>query len=91
MAMAEKEQSKRHEMEENSLNAQIEFTKKEFGERRLGQIFAFILAGMTIAGGVAAILDGHTVTGGLLSGGSVVALSAVFVYGRSRADKDSES
>lgn len=82
MKMAELEQCHRHEIEKSISSANIEMARKEFMERRLGQIFALIIGLVVISCGTYCILNGHPVAGGIVGSGGVVGLVSAFIYGR---------
>ena len=88
LKMAESEQAHRHEMEKNSLSFEEKIANKDFFERRLGQIFALIIAIIMISCGSYLVLKEHPIAGTIFSGTCLVSLVTVFIVGRSKADKD---
>lgn len=63
------------EMERKALNAKIL-------ENTLGQVFGFLIGTVAIIAGAYTAVNGAELSGGLIGGGGVVALTAVFVLGR---------
>lgn len=88
LKMAESEQAHRHEMEKNSLSFEEKIANKDFFERRLGQIFALIIAIIMISCGSYLVLKEHPIAGTIFSGTCLVSLVTVFIVGRSMADKE---
>ena len=88
--MAESEQAHRHEMEKSSLGFEEKIANKDFFERRLGQIFALIIAIIMMSYGFYLVLNGHPVAGTIFSGTCLVSLVTVFIIGRSVADKEDQ-
>ncbi len=82
VSMAEKEQEHRHRMQEKLIDAQVNDTKQERDERRLGQIFGLSIGVVSIlAGSITAILA-SPIAGGFIGSAGVVGLVSVFVLGR---------
>jgi uncharacterized membrane protein len=79
LKMAEKEQSFRHKIENKIVD-------KQFTERRIGQLFGLIIGIVAIAGGSITAILGNPWAGGLIGGGGVAGLVAVFVYGKRSKD-----
>ncbi|MCI1277617.1 MAG: DUF2335 domain-containing protein [Nitrospira sp.] len=79
IAIAEGEASHQRGMEQLAV-------QRTFDERRLGQIFGFLMGVMGLS--VAAFLAhyGHEVTASVIGGTTVVGLVTVFVFGRSTKD-----
>jgi uncharacterized membrane protein len=75
MAMAEKQQDHRIEIEKVAVTSQ-----QNQGER--GQIFALIIAVIAILASVGVTLMGHETAGSILGGSTVVSLVAIFVTGK---------
>jgi uncharacterized membrane protein len=73
--MFEKDQRHNQEIEK-------EILKGDNGQKMRGQIFGLIISLSCIAGSVFAALRGHVVFAGILGGGTVVSLAAIFVIGK---------
>jgi len=54
----------------------------------LGLVFAFIISMSAVVGGIYVILQGHEITGALISGGSLASLVTTFVYGSQSRKKE---
>ena len=80
--MAEDEQTHRHSMEQEALDAQIENLKRDRLEARFGQVFALAIGLVAIGGGVLAAIQGAQWSGSIIGGGGVIGLVSVFIYGR---------
>ena len=91
LKMAEDEQSHRHDMERQTLDAQRDDLKRDRMEARLGQVFALIIGLAAIVGGVVASTMGAQWTGSIIGGGGVIGLGAVFIKGRQYAAAAEES
>lgn len=89
--MAEDEQSHRHDMERQTLDAQKDDLMRDRMEARLGQVFALIIGLAAIIGGVVASNMGAQWTGSIIGGGGVIGLVAVFIKGRQYAAAAEES
>lgn len=85
LKMAEDEQSHRHEMERQALQAQKDDLKRDRLEARLGQVFALVIGLAAIVGGVVAAVKGAQWSGSIIGGGGVIGLVTVFVKGRQYA------
>ena len=76
----------RQSMERVSLNSDMADRemqiKRMFDERRLGQIFAFVLCFMTIIGGVTLAAFGKEIAGSVFGTAGLAALAYVFITGR---------
>lgn len=83
--MAESESAHRRDLESRFLNAQIEDNKTDRLIEGRGQVCALIVALVTIIGGFVIIGTGHAMAGSLLSGGTLLTLVGIFIYGRERA------
>jgi uncharacterized membrane protein len=82
VSMVEKEQEHRHRMQEKLIDAQVNDTKQERDERRLGQTFGLSIGVVSIvAGSITAILA-SPIAGGFIGSAGVVGLVSVFVLGR---------
>ena len=82
LSMAENEQAHSHDIERLSLMAEIEDLKRARGERRLGQIFAFMITIILGGCGTAAILNGQPFAGSVLGASGVTGVVSVFITGR---------
>jgi uncharacterized membrane protein len=72
--MAEKQSEHRHRIESRVIASDV---RNSF----LGLIFGFFLSALTLSGSIVAIMQGKELGGGILGGGTVASLAAVFVYG----------
>ncbi len=63
-------------------NADIDETRADRRERRLGQHYALVIGLVAILSGTTTACLGHELTGSLIGGGGVVGPVAVFVQGR---------
>jgi uncharacterized membrane protein len=63
-------------------HADIDETRADRRERRLGQHYALVIGIVAILIGTTAACRGHDLTGSLIGGGGVVGLVAVFIQGR---------
>lgn len=82
--MAEAESAHRRDLECKLLIAQIEDAKMYRRVERTGQHYALIISIIIIIGGFIMIYIGHALSGSLLSGSTLIALVALFIYGRER-------
>jgi uncharacterized membrane protein len=82
MSMAETETGHRQKMENRVIEADIEAMRKEFAERRIGQLFGLIIGLAALGAGTFTAVYGHPVAGGFMGTGGVVALVTAFIYGR---------
>ena len=85
MALAEKQQTHRHQMELRNMEALIEVQNKTFNEARLGQIFALLIGTIAIGVGGLVAFMGSQWTGSIIGGGGVIGLVSVFIYGRKKS------
>lgn len=73
-------------MAENNNDFLIQMDRKalgnEYTERRLGQIFGFIIALVALFGAIWLAYEGHESTASVIGGTTVVGLVATFVAGR---------
>jgi uncharacterized membrane protein len=83
LAMAERQQAHRHELEGTVVRSNVT------NERR-GQLFAFIIAMTAILGGLGLILSGRDTEGLVAILGTLTALASVFVYGRYKQAQERE-
>lgn len=83
MKMAEEQSKHRRGIEKKAIGRQS-------AQSLIGQIFGLIIGLAGLAAGTYIVHLGHTKTGGVIAGGTVVSLVSVFVLGRRRS-KNSES
>ena len=81
IAMAEKQSGHRQKLESDVIGANII-------NERLGMILGFIICILAISGGVYAVMHGKSVEGIAAIITPLAALVAVFVYGKSRQQKE---
>jgi len=84
----EKETEHRQSLERKTLDAQVEDAKADRSERRLGQIFAFLIGVVAISWGGIAAIKGAEITGGFIGVGGVAALVWVFIRGQTYKQQD---
>jgi uncharacterized membrane protein len=88
IVQSQKEESEhRRGLEKRFLDAQIDDAKAYRAIESRGQLFALIVSVVTISAGVAIVISGHPIAGTGLSGGTIVALTGLFIYGRTREEK----
>jgi len=88
---AETEGNHRRLIETKSLDAEIKLNNRAFDERRLGQIFGFLIGTIAIvAGSVTAIL-GSPIAGTLIGGSGVVGLVSAFLYSKRKEERSSHA
>jgi uncharacterized membrane protein len=75
VAMAEKEQSHRHGLENQALNSSISIQKR-------GQIFALLLSLLILAISGFLIYEGKELAGSALAGATLTGLAYIFITGR---------
>ncbi len=88
--MAESEMNHRHSMEKMSVDASIEMTRRDYTERRIGQIFGLLIGVVAIGCGTYAVISGHQISGTVIGAGGVVGLVSAFIYGRKTEKEESE-
>ena len=88
--MAEGEQTHRHEMEREALDANIDDLKRGRSETRLGQVCGLVVGLTALISGAYMAVHGVQWGGSLIGGGTVAALVAVFVYGRKSREPSNE-
>jgi uncharacterized membrane protein len=91
MRMAEQQGQHRREMEASLLQADLSNESADQSERRLGQVFALVVA---VAGLVATIWLASLKqpwVAGVVGGGTLVSLVTVFVLGRRSTARDSHA
>ena len=84
VVMAEEEGKHRRQMESRGLDGDLKALKWFNLEIILGQVFGFVIAISTVVSGVYLAIDGKELAGSFIGTGGVIALAAVFVYGRKR-------
>jgi len=82
VSMAESESAHRHELERKALDADIKGTEKEFLERRIGQILAFLI--VIIMAGIATYLAviGREIAASVFGGPAIAAIVGAFLTRR---------
>ena len=83
MAMAEKQQDHRIDIEKIAITEQLT-------QSRRGQTFGLIIGLTAIIGGVICIMFGHEWSGGFIGGGGITGLVSVFVIGKRRQSRNLE-
>jgi uncharacterized membrane protein len=83
ISMAEGQGSHRQKLES-------EIVESNIGNERMGMIFGFTICILAISGGIYAVMHGKSAGGIAAIITPLVALVAVFVYGKSRQGKDLE-
>lgn len=97
LAMAEREQSHRHKLEQQQVSAYTRDIKDDRYEGRLGQIFAVTIALTAIACGTYLAINDKQISGSIISASGIGGIVTVFVKGRSptrekdEVDQDSDS
>ncbi|MFI3197143.1 MAG: DUF2335 domain-containing protein [Methylococcaceae bacterium] len=79
IAMAEKEQGHRHDIEYQALSSEISIQKR-------GQIFALIVSMIILGGSMLLIYSGKEISGSVLAGSSLIGLAYLFITGRKSDD-----
>lgn len=87
LEMAEKETVHRHNMEKRVLEIDLKAMKAEMFDARLGQIFGFLIAVITVFSGVYCSVNGAQITGSLIGTSGVAGIVSVFVLGRKKGNK----
>lgn len=77
ITMAESETKHRHNLEFNTLKAQI-------WETRFGQILGFLIGIFTIAAGTFCAIRGAQISGSIIGSSGVVSLVSAFIFGRKK-------
>lgn len=86
--LTEQQANHRRGLEMKQLNEQIKHQARRDCEAKLGQVFAFLIAGGAIAGGVYTALQGHEWAGSVIG---VVGLSGIitpFLIGRQEKNRN---
>lgn len=81
MSMAEEQQRHRFECDKKLIKGTISESKR-------GQWMAFVIAILFLAGSITLSLFGHDWLGGIIGGGTLIALVTVFITGRKHNQKD---
>ena len=81
----------RREMESKVVNANVEGMRKQFGEARLGQVFAFVIAIFFVLVGAYVILRGQPWPGTILGGAGLGGIVTAFIVGRGRRNSQQEN
>jgi uncharacterized membrane protein len=66
---------------EHRISIESKVIQSDITNSRIGLIFGFILGLVGVLGGIYLTINGFSVFGPLLSGGTLVALVSVFIYG----------
>lgn len=80
IALAEKQQAHRHQLEGKSVDAAIDAEKR-------GQHYALIVSVLIILGSLYLIATGKEVSGTILAGGTLTGLAYIFITGRKKSEK----
>ncbi|WP_060988319.1 DUF2335 domain-containing protein [Photobacterium leiognathi] len=84
VAMAEKEQSHRHALEDKAVTGEISKDKR-------GQNYALLSSLVIILGSIGLIYTGHEVSGSILAGGTLTGLAYIFISGRKSPEERQDS
>ncbi len=87
MRMAEKEQERRFDREMGQEECEKKIIDNTASESKRGQCFALIVAVLFLVGSVVLALFGHDAVAGILGGGTLASIVAVFITGRKSATK----
>ncbi len=87
LEMAEQEAAHRHSMEKRLLEIDLKALKAEMLDARLGQIFGFLIAVITVVSGVYCSINGAQIAGGFIGTAGVAGIVSVFVLGRKKGNK----
>lgn len=82
--MAEREAAHRQSIEKTSGEQNVEAMRKTLTERRIGQVFAFIVALAAIAGAVYCAILGAQWVGSVIAGTAAVGMVSAFLYIRKK-------
>jgi uncharacterized membrane protein len=82
IAMAEKEQAHRHQLENKQQSLEGEAVTGLIEVDKRGQNYAFSLCLTLILGSIGLIAAGHELSGSILAGSTVVGLAYVFITGK---------
>jgi uncharacterized membrane protein len=91
IAMAEKEQNHRHQMDRKITDAQINDLRRSRLENNLGQVFGLVIGLSAILAGSYTALKGSQVVGGLIGTAGVAGLVSAFVLGKDGKPLGSDS
>lgn len=90
IAMAERQAEHRHQQEKRLLDAQVDDRAVERTIEKRGQTFGLLIGLGAFAGTVIIVLcqpnAAGVITGGVMSGGTIVALVTAFIRGRKAAE-----
>ena len=78
--MAEEEAGHRRGCEKTALNAEIELNRKDFSERKRGQIFAFLVVLFLGGAGIYFVLQGKEIAGSVFGLPAIAAIVGAFLY-----------
>lgn len=84
VTLAEREAAHRQEIEKISAQQNVEAMRKTLMERRIGQIFAFIVALAAITGAVYCASIGAYAVGSVIAGTAAVGMVSAFLYIRKK-------
>lgn len=82
--LAETEATHRRSLEDKIVTAQVRDVHDDRIEGRIGQITAGVITVVVVTCGTYAIVHGYPLTGGALSGGTIISLVGIFIWGRTR-------
>ena len=91
VSLAEREAANRHKMESAALTANIEISKKQFSERKLGQKFGFGIGALGLICSVVLAWIGAENTASIVGGSTVLGLVGIFVTGQILSKKDNST
>jgi uncharacterized membrane protein len=90
--MAESEAEHRRGIENRAVDADIEAMRRQFGEARLGQVFAFLISiAFVVSGAYVVSATGQTATGLILSAAGLTTIVATFIRGRTEKEESKPS
>lgn len=90
--MAESEAEHRRGIENRAVDADIEAMRRQFGEARLGQVFAFLISiAFVVSGAYVVSATGQTATGLILSAAGLTTIVATFIRGRAEEEESKPS
>ena len=83
--MAEEESSHRKEQEQKELDADIKFGHRDYTERRLGQILAFLIVIIMAGLGSYLAMNGKEIVGSVFGGPAIVSIVLAFLKKNNQA------
>lgn len=86
VSMAEAEAKHRHSMDDEMARQNELIIKREFAERRIGQIFGLCIGALSLVATIISIFLGAENVAMVIGGSTVVGLVTVFVFGRIKKD-----